>query len=66
MLAHRMGLQVVSMVKVRLTNVALVTGHFSALISDMTAQGISVLVPFTARITRPILIVCKQKNEIKL
>lgn len=49
MLAHRMGLQVVLMVKVRQANVALVTGHFSTLVSDMTAEGISVLVPLTAR-----------------
>jgi len=63
MFAHRMGLQVVPMVKVRLANVALVTGHFSALVSDMPAQRISVLVPFTARFARPILIVCKKNRN---
>jgi len=66
MFAHRMGLQVVSMVKVRLTNVALVAGHLSAFVSDVSAQGISVFVPFTARFARPTFVVWKKNTEMKL
>jgi len=47
----------VPVVKVRLANVALVARHLSALVSDVPAQGISVLVPFTACLARPRLVI---------
>lgn len=56
MFTDGMGFQIVPVVKERETNAALVPGVLAAFVSGVPAQRISVLVPFSASVARPVFI----------
>jgi len=48
-----MGLQVVPVIEIRVTDFALVSRHLAALVAGVPSQRVLVLVPFAARRARP-------------